>query len=841
MRCCKQRHAGWMQVLRYMKLPLCAFFALAGLAAVGIWMIRTTLLQNAYETGTALTRSYAAEERGNLNVYETLLTFGSSALNGRVAAGESRSEVADFLETYFQRVDAVLGNGVVDPYVVLNGEILAANPWEGDVDYDYAATEWYQQAVAADGAVIFTPVYIDVIYDRPVVTAAQSCLDGESVMAFDILPEHLRFDSVDLEEGDSFFLCDSVGTVIYQETDLDLPRAQLQEYLADLVERIQSGALDDQPVIRDLSGQRRGVYYTRMDNGWYSIVTVPYSNILGGLQVVAWALFLIFAISFLAITAVARREQRLEARARRANETAQVLGNTYYALYRVDYRQETYEMIKGSDYVRSRIPAAGPYADLIRTAGEVIEPDAFQDFAESFSCENIRKLVNQRVRDFGGEFLRRFGEEDRWVSVRILFDEALAPEGVVLSFREVEQEKQRQLQERRLLEESLQLAQQNEDAKQAFFRNMSHDMRTPLNAILGSSELARLHLENPVKMAEYLDKIEHSGRYLLELINDILEMARMEHGQVQLERQQFDLKLCVEECLGIFRLQAEREGKTLREQFQAEHTLLLGDMFRIQQILNNLLSNAFKFTPEHGTISLSVQQLNGGDYAKYKFVVSDTGIGMSPEFLERIFEPYAREMRFSNRQASGTGLGMSITKSLISQMDGEIQVESAPGNGSTFTVVLPLAVAEGQEAQAAAEPAEQKPSFSLEGLRLLLAEDNAINMEIASELLREQGVAVTQAWNGVEAVARFREAAPFTYDAILMDMQMPEMDGCEAARQIRELERADARTTPIIAVTANAFAEDVAATAAAGMNAHISKPIDFAALRQTLERLLRTT
>ena len=183
---------------------------------------------------------------------------------------------------------------------------------------------------------------------------------------------------------------------------------------------------------------------------------------------------------------------------------------------------------------------------------------------------------------------------------------------------------------------------------------------------------------------------------------------------------------------------------------------------------------------------------------------------------------------------------MSITKSLISQMDGEIQVESAPGTGSTFTVVLPLAVAESQQAQTAAEPAEQRASFSFEGLRLLLAEDNAINMEIASELLREQGVAVTQAWNGAEAVARFREAAPFTYDAVLMDMQMPVMDGCEAARKIRELERADAGTTPIIAVTANAFAEDVAATAAAGMNAHISKPIDFTALRQALERLLRT-
>ena len=594
--------------------------------------------------------------------------------------------------------------------------------------------------------------------------------------------------------------------------------------------------MEDDPIIRDLDGQRRGVYYAQMDNGWYSIVTVPYDEILGGLRAVLWPLLLMFAVSFLVMLLLAMREQRLEAGARRASETAQVLGNTYYALYRVDYQRETYEMIKGSDYVRKRIPPAGPYADLLRTAGEVIEADVYRDFTESFSCENIRELVRQRVRNFGGEFPRRFGEEYRWVSVRVLFDETLEPEEVVLCFREVEEEKQRQLRERRLLEESLQMARQNEDAKQAFFRSMSHDMRTPLNAILGSSELARRHLEDPAQTAGYLDRIDSSGRYLLGLINDILEMARMEHGQVQLEHRQFDLRECVEECLGAFRIQAERERKTLREEFQAERIALLGDDFRIQQVLNNLLSNAFKFTPEHGTVSLSVQQLDSGERANYKFVIADTGIGMSPEFLEHIYEPYARELRFSDRQASGTGLGMSITKNLVAQMGGEIQVESAPGAGSTFTVILPLAA--GEEPDHAARPAEQRGPFSLEGLRVLLAEDNEINMEITTELLQSQGVQVTQAWNGEEAAARFRESTPFSFDAILMDMQMPVMDGCEAARQIRALDRPDAGAVPIIAVTANAFSEDVSATTAAGMDAHVSKPIDFAVLRQTLERLL---
>ena len=829
---------------RRMRLPLVAFAALTLLTLAGILLIRTALLRNAREAGTALSASCAAEEEGRLSVYETLLNFGVASLDSRLAAGESRQEIRDFVGMYFRRVDSVLGSGVVDPYVVLDGEILAANPWEWDAEYDYAAAPWYTQARSAEGRVIFTDVYTDAVYGRPVVTAAQSCAQDGAVMAFDILPEHLSFEAAELKEEESFFLCDGKGTAVYQKTALELPQEEVQAYLTSLVERISSGELEGGGAVRDMDGRRRAVYYTRLDNGWYSIVTVPYGVILGELWQVGWALLLMFAVSLLALFALARREQHLGERARRANETAQVLGNTYYALYRVNYERETYEMIKGSDYVRSRIPAFGPYGELLRTAGEVVEAEAFRDFTKSFSCENIRQLVDRQVSDYGGEFLRRFGGEYRWVSVRVLFDAALEAQEVVLCFREVEREKERQLQERRLLEDALQLAKQNEQSKQAFFRNMSHDMRTPLNAILGSSELARQHLDEPQRAAGYLDRIDSSGRYLLGLINDILEMARMEHGQVRLESRPFDLRKCVDDCLAAFRIQAGREGKALRENFAAGPETVVGDERRIQQILNNLLSNAFKFTPAGGEITLSVRQTEPGEYGRYEFAVADTGIGMSPEFLRRIFEPYAREMRFGDRAASGTGLGMSITRSLAALMGGEIQVESEPGKGSRFTVVLPLPSAEPGQDEPAAEAAARAAArpdagaFTLEGLSLLLAEDNEINMEITTEMLAARGVRVAQAFDGAEAVELFRQSAPFAFDAVLMDMQMPGLDGCAAARQIRALPRADAQSVPIIAVTANAFAEDVAATAAAGMDAHISKPIDFKKLAQALEQLL---
>ena len=440
------------------------------------------------------------------------------------------------------------------------------------------------------------------------------------------------------------------------------------------------------------------------------------------------------------------------------------------------------------------------------------------------------------MRDFGGDFRRLFGGAYRWVNVRVLFDESLAPGEVVLCFREVEEEKQRQLQEHKLLQDALEVARKNEASKQTFFSSMSHDMRTPLNAIIGLSELAENSAQGMPKVQEYLRKIRVSSRQLLGLINDILDMSRMEQGQVTLNNSRLDLRACVEECAEPFRVQAQTEGKTLELSFDLRQVWVEADGFRIQQILNNLLSNAFKFTERGDRVALEVRQMDQGEYAKYQFVVADTGIGMSPEFLPHLFETYSRELRFSAKRAAGTGLGMPITKNLVAQMNGEITVDSRPGEGSTFTVVLPFARAEQEEEHQPAKPAAE--TVSLEGRHVLLAEDNEINMELATEILSMNGVKVTQAWNGREAVEQFQASEPFAFDAILMDMQMPEMDGCEAARRIRAMHRPDAGQVPILAVTANAFAEDIAATTAAGMNAHISKPIDFALLCRTLSSLM---
>lgn len=833
----------YQSILRKIRFNILLFLLLFLVEAISYQVLRIALLKNSQELGTALAQNCASEERNTLTVYETLLTFGTDTLREQMQSGSTAQDMEAWLQTYFQSVQTALGKDTIDPYGVINGKIVAANPWEGNATYDYSQADWHRRAMDANGQVIFTDVYVDAISNQPIITLAQQVGQGNDVLAFDIFPKNFSFsaEALQIPEGGSLFLCDSKGALIYKQTQSNRNDEEIQKYLKELVESIHMGdhAEYDSSIL-DMDGNRRGVYYSFMPNGWIAIVTIPFSSILGNLSYLTIGFLIVFLILLLGFGLLTWKDMRTQQKMERTNETVRVLGNSYYALYRVDFGRGTYEMIKGSDYISNRLDPTGNYALLLNMIGEVLEDDAREEYMESFSLENIRHLVKNRIRDFGGDFLRRFGEEYRWVNIRVLFDESLQPEEVVLCFREVDREKRRHLQELRLLESSLQASRQSEESKQSFFSRMSHDMRTPLNAIIGLSELATVTVDDPVKTTDYLKKIDHSSRQLLELINEILDMSRLEQGKIILSNKQFNLQECVEECTDTFRYQAQRENKEFTTTIDISTRLVLGDPFRITQILNNLLSNAFKFTSEGDRVSLSIKQAEGQDYYTHTFVIEDTGIGMSKEFLSKIYEPYARETRFGTKQVEGTGLGMAIVKSLVEQMNGRITVKSEQGEGSTFTIILPLLpVKEDVETKGSTETMDARSdTISLQDRHILLAEDNAINMEIATEVLTMNGIRVTQAWNGKEALDIFSVSPPFAFDAILMDMQMPEMDGCEATMKIRRLSRPDAKTVPIIAVTANAFAEDIAATAQAGMNAHISKPIDFQSLCQELGKLL---
>lgn len=819
------------------------FLAVVLLSGGGMYMFRDILLRNARSTGMTLAGNYAAEEQSRLTAFSTLLAFGAASVDKRLQEGDIPF-MAEGLAMFFDRVQTVVGEDRVTPYIIVNGMTIDREGRIKDLPESLARErEWYRLAMAHPEETVFTNLYVDVVTGEPVITVARRCRTSDAVIFFDIFSQNFSFKALPeiMTHRDSFFLCDGNGAILYSHTALSADDDVVQDYVTNLFHKVKAGDFDDYRAhIIDLDGEKRAVYYARLFNGWYTIFTMPYAEILQKADVLFYFLAAFSGIFFLFLAVYSWRFVRANALVESTNETVRVLGNSYYALYRVDFGSNSYEMIKGSDYVRRRLPEAGDYDGLLQVITEVIEPEAREEFMRNFSAGSIRSLVARRVRDFGGDFRRLFGEEYRWVSVHVLFDESLSPEEAVICFREVEQEKQRQLQERRLLQESLENSQQSEKAKQAFFSNMSHDMRTPINAIIGMSDLARKFLDDRDKVRSCLDRINFSSLQLKNLIDDVLNMSRMEQGKFALNNRELDLEKCVRDCLDAYAVQAEMEHKTLRVQLDVKNPHVVGDSVRIVQLLNNLVSNAFKFTSADDVITVSVTQVEkreSEDFAKYVFVVSDTGTGISKEFLPHLFEPYMRETRFSARNVAGTGLGMSITKSLVEHMNGEIRVESTLGTGSTFTVVLPFAAARKTGESAAAE---QGPDMEvLKGRHILLAEDNMVNMELAVEMLSMNGMEVSQAWNGREAVELFAASEPFFFHAVLMDMQMPEMDGCEAARRIRAMNRPDAGRVPIIAVTANAFAEDIVSTKAAGMDVHVSKPIDFKYLFQVLEKFLK--
>ncbi len=601
-----------------------------------------------------------------------------------------------------------------------------------------------------------------------------------------------------------------------------------------------------------------------------SVITIPMDTILQGevdgifLFVRGGCSLLMAGVLFTVFRAFLGRESL-----RRGSDTLTIRGDSYYGIYRVNYARGTYETVKSPEDVAARLGTEGDYRELMKVMEELVDEKTIREFKECFSLENIRRLIGEKVYDFGGDYKRMFEDGYRWVNARMIYSHSLGLDEVILCFREVDAEKQLQLKQQMLLESSLEAAKKSARDRSIFFSHVSHDMRTPLNAVIGLSDLALEHENDPGKMGEYLRKIRQAAKQLLSLINDILDISRIEQrGEGAVDNRPSDLVRCVEECGEMFADQARKEEKTLTVSCQVRSRVANCDPFRISQIINNLVSNALKYSGAGASISLTLRQLeHGAEEGKYQIVVEDTGFGMSEEFQKQIFQPFTRETTFTPVTTVGTGLGMPIVKNLVQQMGGEITVRSRLGEGSTFTVTLPLTPADAPEEGTAGEErafgetaaagksvsgeaaaagklsgeeragAETTPGeHPLAGKRILVAEDNEINMEIAVEFLTMMGAEVMQAKNGQEAVEQFAQSAPGSVDVILMDMQMPVMDGCEASRRIRDMDRPDGRTVSIVAVTANAFAEDVARTREAGMDGHLAKPIDF----QALVHLLRT-
>ena len=808
---------------------------LLAFAGLGLIVSRQLLLNNARIMGKNLVTSYATDEDRNLNEYEDMVLVGMAYLRDLAAGGINPDAVGLWVMDFFDKSGRQLNIDQTCTYVVVDGCLVSSDNLSA---YNIQEQAWYQQAMAAGGKVIFTDAYFSTLRNQTIITIAAADPATGNAAAVDLPTEHLQrhHSRQDLPAGGAYYVCDSAGNLLYYNIPFEASNEALQLYVKDLFDRVRAGELDGKHnSITGMQGLQRGLYYQDTVNGWLCILTVPYSTLLQGVQDIlvwyggAFGLFMAVAVGLWL------RDRRLSRSARRIDETVQVLGNTYYAVYRVNVATGTYEMTKPSGYVLKRLPEeTGPYEELLNVLRSGLDEWTGVDFEQNFSLEHIRQLVEQNETDFGGEFLRQTEEGLRWISVRLLTDPELIPNEAVLCFRDVEKEKEEQQKQVYLLKGALAAAEQSEKSQKQFFSVMSHDMRTPLNIIIGMTGLALQPGCSQEKILDYVHKIDTASQQLLALINDILEISRLEQGNISMDIKSFDLREAMETWASPFQTQAQASEKNFSLVMDVKDANIKGDAARLGQVINNLVSNAIKFTKPGGRVSVSVRQMDEGRRNNYLFIVEDTGSGMSEEFLPKLFDPYEREVRFGAKDVMGTGLGMPIVKNLVTRMGGQISVTSALGKGTTFSVTLPFDVGE------APAPAEKEPQeeIQLEGCRILLAEDNVLNMEIAVELLQMRGAQVTQAENGRVAVEEFQKAEPRFFDAILMDMQMPEMDGCQAAQAIRALDRPDAQSIPIIALTANAFAEDINRTVQAGMNAHLAKPINIEQLCVALNKLV---
>ena len=474
-----------------------------------------------------------------------------------------------------------------------------------------------------------------------------------------------------------------------------------------------------------------------------------------------------------------------------------------------------------------------------------ISPEAVQeDFhvlcaAGGYHCrsrlDDLMQMERGTQQEWNREFIHQETGESRYIHVTGFINDVQGAKKCIVDLSDRTGEHQTTL----AVKAALEIAEKASKAKTDFLSNMSHDIRTPMNAIIGITTLMKNELDQPEKLAEHLGKLETSGQLLLGIINDILDMSRIESGKTTLNVEKMNLPQQISQLDSVIRQQAGQRRQTFTVETHVQHENVLADPNRLNQVLMNILSNAVKYTPTGGHIRLEVDELTHTEhYAKYRFVVQDNGIGMSEEFQKHIFEPFERERTSTVSKVQGTGLGMAITKSVVDLMGGSISVESATGKGTRFEVVLefPIDTEADHAQQVQALPEETEETSPLCGMKFLCAEDNALNAEILQMLLETRGASCTICSNGQEIVDAFASVKPGDYDMILMDVQMPVMDGLEATRRIRNGENPLGRTIPILAMTANAFLEDMQKSREAGMDEHLSKPVDISALEQTVKR-----
>ena len=514
------------------------------------------------------------------------------------------------------------------------------------------------------------------------------------------------------------------------------------------------------------------------------------------------------------------------------------LGTAYYLILRLDLKTKRVELVKQSRKMIIDMKDYTEWNPKIEIIESVIAEPFVQKYMEFFDVQTMAaRLYNKE--SISSEFKLKEGSWFLSMVVPQSYDKNGNVTSVLIANRDVTDEKLRELRQEEELREAKLKAECANKAKSSFLFNMSHDIRTPMNAIIGYAELASRHLQETDKLGRYLEEIQICGKELLAMLGNVLDLARIENNKVEMEYTVSNVHECFENCVIMFQQQAESKNQTLSLTEQILYPYVYMDAPHLSEVCLNIISNAIKYTNTGGRISCKVVQKSceKEDWCNMIITITDNGIGMSEEFQKRIFETFERERNTTSSHIEGSGIGMGITKKLIELMDGTIEVKSTQGEGSQFTVTIPCRKAS-EEDSLVKRNSNLRNKNCLNGIRILLVEDNEINTEIARELLMEEGCIVETANDGVACIDMLEKADADYYKMILMDIQMPVMNGYDAALIIRKMKDTKKARIPIIAMTANAFAEDAQKVLSVGMNAHVAKPVDMNILVPTMMKYL---
>lgn len=956
-------------------------------------ILRRTLSSNTNQMGLSLVENCTASEQSGINACEVILEIGTNYIEQREQEDITIEELREGLYPFMDGLIDTYGQENIQIYgkTFHATEIVSNDPELRELaKYNFLETGYYQEAVAAGGEIYISPVYTDYATGLPVITLCKVVPATGSYLAIDLKPSffELMNEKLVLPKDSSYYLVDEQGVLVYYKSCWDYDSEKFQELVDNYIESADYNGNNSQVLenLIPMDGIVRNVYFHHMDNGWTGILTIPKNQILSGSDTFYYicALLIIVGVAVFVFQLVReygnqKRNQALEGEKSKMEAQARVYQNAmdstaracraiYYIYLKDNICDTVYPHYEEGTKRES-------FNDKIAKSMHdgIIAEEHIELVKEFLDVDNIRKKLSDKDHmELQFERKKQDGEGYEWCSIAITVAEKEAGElsAITIAIRSIDDMIRREETQKEMLAQAVERAEAANHAKSDFLSRMSHDIRTPMNAILGMTSVAAMHIDEKERVLDALEKITISGKHLLGLINEVLDMSRIESGKVSLTEGSFNLSDTIESLLTVFRSQMDLKGLALNAGIvKLEHENVVGDEQHLQQIFMNIMGNAVKFTPSGGKISIHIEEKpsNIEGYGCYEFIFEDTGIGMEPDYIQKIFEPFSRAADSRTGKIEGTGLGMSIAVNIARMMRGDIKVESELGKGSKFAVIVYLKlddmtaadlavynglhvlvvddeetacesscemlrslgmeaeyVFSGEEAleRISAEDGKRftvvildwkmpgkdgveatrdirkiagddisiiiqsaydwadieaealdagvdafigKPLFKsrlvrvlrealgldheekvspletygqqdFTGKRVLLVEDNEINIEVAKELLSMVGIQVEMAVNGQLAVDAVTEKEPGYFDLIFMDIQMPVMNGYEAAKAIRASGREDLEKIPIVAMTADAFADDIRKAEEAGMNDHISKPVDIERLQEALRK-----